>query len=71
MPLSAAATADRRLAGFRRHLKGYALAMVVVTAGNLLLFPNQPWFVLPLVAWGAPLALHAAWAMGLFGPSKG
>lgn len=71
MPLSAAPPADRRLAGFRRHLAGYALAMAVLGAGNLVLFPNQPWFVLPLVAWGAPLALHAAWAMGLFGPSKG
>jgi len=24
------------------------------------------WFVFPLVAWGAPLAIHAAFAMGLF-----
>jgi len=55
-----------RLRGFKLHLQLYALAMVALFAFALLAGATSPWFVLPLVAWGAPLAVHAAWAMGLF-----
>jgi hypothetical protein len=60
-------SADRnRLRGFLNHLIIYFSAMIVLVPINLLISPNRPWFVFPLVAWGAPLAIHAAFAMGLF-----
>jgi hypothetical protein len=40
--------------------------MIVLAPINFFLTPNRPWFVFPMVAWGAPLAIHAAFAMGLF-----
>ena len=57
----------RRLRGFRWHMIGFAAVMIVVVIVNYLTTPDNPWFVLPLVAWGAPLAVHAAIAMELFG----
>lgn len=54
-----------RLRSFGWHLIAYFAVMVVLIPGNLPLDPGRPWFVWPMVAWGAPLALHAAWAMGL------
>jgi uncharacterized membrane protein YedE/YeeE len=63
-------TADRdrrRLRGFLNHLIVYFAAMIVLVPVNFVLAPDRPWFVLPLVVWGAPLALHAAYVMGLFG----
>ncbi len=57
----------RRLRGFGNHLVAYFLAMVILVPVNFLTTPDHPWFLFPLVAWGAPLAVHAAWAMGLFG----
>jgi hypothetical protein len=50
----------RRLRGFLNHL------IILLLPVNVLLTPGYPWFVFPLVAWGAPLAIHAAYAMGLF-----
>jgi hypothetical protein len=58
--------ARRRLRGFAWHLIGYFAAMLVLVPLNLLLTPDTIWFVLPLVGWGAMLAIHAAYAMGLF-----
>jgi len=43
----------------------YIVVMTVIVPVNLLTTPENPWFVLPLVGWGTPLAFHAAWAMGL------
>jgi hypothetical protein len=40
--------------------------MVVLVPVNLLLTPETPWFVWPMVGWGPILAIHAAWVMGLF-----
>ena len=57
----------RRLRGFLAHLVGYFAVMAVLVAVNLLSSPETPWFVLPMVGWGSALALHAAYAMGLFG----
>jgi len=56
----------KRLRGFLSHLIGYFGVMILLLPVNFLLTPDYPWFVLPLVAWGAPLAIHAAYAMGLF-----
>jgi hypothetical protein len=59
-----------RLRGFIRHLVGYFVVMLVLVAINLLTAPERPWFVWPLVAWMAPLAIHAAYAMHLFGKPR-
>jgi hypothetical protein len=55
-----------RLRGFKLHLGGYFLAMMVILPANLVLTPETPWFVWPMVGWGGILAIHAAWVMGLF-----
>ncbi|MEC8163158.1 MAG: 2TM domain-containing protein [Pseudomonadota bacterium] len=57
--------AKRRLRVFGFHLMGYIVVMTVLIPVNLLTMPEKSWFVFPLVAWGAPLAIHVAWAMGL------
>ncbi len=56
----------RRLRGFIRHALGYFAVMVVLVVVNFIADPADPWFVWPLVGWMAPLAIHAAYAMGLF-----
>ena len=58
--------ARHRLRGFRTHILVYFAIMVVLVPVNYLTTPETPWFLLPMVGWGAVLALHAAWAMGLF-----
>ncbi len=55
----------KRLRCFGIHLLVYFVAMAVLVGINLSLAAAEPWFVLPLVAWGAPLAIHVAYAMGL------
>ena len=57
--------AKRRLRVFGFHLMGYMVVMTVLIPVNLFTMPENPWFVFPLVGWGAPLAIHVAWAMGL------
>lgn len=61
----------RRLRGFLNHLIAYFATMVVLVPVNVATTPDNPWFVYPLVAWGAPLALHAAYVMGLFDRRRG
>ncbi len=56
----------RRLRGFALHLAGYFLVMIVLLAVNFGVDRNHAWFVLPMVGWGAVLAMHAAYVMGLF-----
>ena len=56
-----------RLRGFGIHLALYFLIMGVVLTVNFIYWPDNPWFVLPMVGWGGVLALHVAYAMGLFG----
>ena len=58
--------AHRRLRGFGLHLGGYFLVMIMLAAINWWLTPDNIWFVLPMVGWGSVLAIHAAYAMGLF-----
>jgi len=60
----------RRLRGFLNHLIAYFAVMVVLVPLNAVLDPGRAWFVLPLVGWGAPLAVHAAYAMGLIGRKR-
>ena len=57
----------RRRKGFGIHLVGYFVVMAVLVTVNLVAMPENPWFVWPGVGWGGVLALHAAYAMGLFG----
>ena len=59
------AKARRRLRGFGFHMLAYMVVMSVVVPVNMFSDPQNPWFVWPLVGWGAPLAIHAAFAMGL------
>ncbi len=55
-----------RLRGFAWHLAVYFGICAAAVAVNLALTPETLWFVLPLVGWGAVLALHVAYVMGLF-----
>ena len=61
---------QRRLRGFAIHMALYFVVMAGCVAANVLVAPGEWWFVLPLVAWGAPLGLHAGYAMGLFGGNR-
>lgn len=55
-----------RLKGFGFHLALYFVIMVILATVNFFYWPDNPWFVLPMVGWGSVLGLHAAYAMGLF-----
>lgn len=57
--------ARRWLRGFIIHLMIYFAAMAVLLPVNFIIAPDHLWSLFALVGWGAPLALHAAWAMGL------
>ena len=59
-------SSERRLRGFKLHLFAYFAVMTVLVPVNLLTTPDQPWFVWPMVGWGAILGIHTAWTMGLF-----
>jgi 2TM domain len=56
----------RRLRGFGFHLIGYFLVMIVLVPVNMMTDPQRPWFILPMIGWGAVLAVHAAFVMDLF-----
>ena len=60
----------RRRSGFLTHLLVYLVVMVLAVPLNVWLAPERPWFLLPMVGWGGPLAVHAAWVMELFGPPR-
>jgi hypothetical protein len=60
------AASRRRLKGFVLHLAGYFVVTAALVAINLATEAEEPWFLLPVVGWGSVLALHAAYAMGLF-----
>jgi hypothetical protein len=62
-----AVAARRRLAGFAGHLAAYFIASAVFVVVSIVFTPGQTWIFLPIVGWGAVLAFHAAYAMGLFG----
>jgi hypothetical protein len=56
----------RRLLLFGVHILIFVVVTIVLVAVSISMNAQEPWFVFPLVAWGAPLAVHAAFAMGLF-----
>jgi hypothetical protein len=61
------AQAREKLRGFAIHLLAYFVVMAALVAVNLTRNPEYAWSLFPVVAWGAVLAVHAAWVMGLFG----
>ena len=64
-PINRAGRSRRRLRWFGIHLIIYFSAMVAIFMSSLLASAFEPWIVFPIVAWGAPLAVHAAFGMGL------
>jgi 2TM domain len=56
----------RRLGGFRNHLIAYFAVGTALVVLNVMATPDTIWFVWPIVGWGGVLAIHAAYAMGLF-----
>lgn len=60
------ARARRRLMWFGMHILVFVAVMIVLVAVSISMNVLEPWIVFPLVVWGAPLAVHAAFAMGLF-----
>ncbi len=61
----------RRRSQLLNHLIAYFGVMVIVVPINAYTTPEEPWFLIPVVVWGAPLALHVAWVMELFGKRRG
>ena len=57
----------RRLKAFRAHLIAYFVTGALLVGVNVVATPDTVWFVWPIVGWGGILAIHAAYAMGLFG----
>ncbi len=68
-PDGAPSAAETRLKSFVKHLGVYFVVMAVLVAVNVLT-STAPWFLLPLIGWGAVLAIHAAHAIGLFSAFK-
>jgi uncharacterized membrane protein YdbT with pleckstrin-like domain len=67
------AVAARRSAlrrGLRLHVLVALLTTMALIVVNILTTPSYPWWMWVATAWGAPLAVHVAIAMELFG-SKG
>jgi hypothetical protein len=60
-------TRARRRRGLRTHVLVALVAILALIAINALTNPAYPWWMWVAVAWGAPLAVHVAWASGLFG----
>jgi hypothetical protein len=60
------ARAHHRLIWFGMHILVFVAVMIALVAVSISMNVLEPWFVFPLVVWGAPLAVHAAFAMGLF-----
>jgi len=66
-----AEAARRRLRGFGLHLAGYFATVVALFGFGAVFAPGADWILVPVVGWGAVLAIHAAYAMGLFEVFKG
>jgi 2TM domain len=56
----------QRSRGLRLHFAAYFMLILVLVPINLIVTPETPWFIWPMVGWGSVLAIHTAWAMGLF-----
>ena len=64
---AARAAQRRRRSHLLNHLIAFFAVMVILVPINAHTTPEEPWFLIPMVVWGAPLALHVAWVMDLFG----
>ena len=62
-----AALGARRAVAFKVHLAAYFALAVVLVVVNLIASGTVSWALLFVVGWGAPLAVHCAYAMNLFG----
>jgi uncharacterized integral membrane protein len=60
------ARARRRLIWFGVHILIFVAVIIMLVVVSISINVREPWFVFPLVTWGAPLGIHAAFAMGLF-----
>ena len=49
-----------------RHLLAYFIVSGLAFTANIAFTPDGSWFLLLVVGWGAVLALHVAYVMGLF-----
>ncbi len=61
----------RRLRGFGIHLIAYFAVTAVLIGASVFVSPENPWLLAPVVGWGAVLAVHAAYAMGLLDVFRG
>jgi hypothetical protein len=52
---------------FKVHLAAYLGLAIVLVVANLIDSGTVTWALLFVVGWGAPLAIHCAYAMNLFG----
>lgn len=59
-----------RRRGLLNHFLAFLAVLVVLVPVNYALAPAKPIFLWVMVGWGAPLALHVAMVMELFGPPK-
>ena len=59
-------TVKKRRGQLLNHLLAYFAGAVIIVSANFLITPGRVWFLWPLVLWMGPLALHTAYAMGLF-----
>ncbi len=60
----------RAMRGIRVHVMVALLTTMALIVVNYLTTPHYPWWMWVAVGWGAPLAVHVALAMEIFG-SKG
>ncbi len=67
MPLLDADQQARVRRGLRLHVIVALVVIMAMIAINFLTTPRYPWWMWVAVAWAAPLAVHAAIAMELFG----
>lgn len=65
MESDASSAGNRRLRGFAIHMIVFFVFSIGMGVVNYLYAPGEWWFILPMVMWGAPLALHAAYVMGM------
>ena len=56
----------RRARFVRLHLIAALFTLLVLIAANALLTSQYPWWLWVLTAWLPLIAIHKAWAMGLF-----
>ena len=61
----------RKIRGLYSHLMSYVVVMSGLTAINLILTPQEIWFIFPLLGWGVGILSHAVSVLNIlpwFGP---